>query len=49
MKVKVVLEEMVKAGKAVGFYSYHTLDTRPHKIMLFGVYNMEKNELMEKS
>ena len=48
IKVKTALDEMVKTGKAIGYYSYHTPDTRPHKIMLFGLYKMEKNELMEK-
>ena len=42
IKVKVALDEVVKAGKAVDFYSYHTPDTTPHKIMLFWLYKMEK-------
>ena len=48
MKVKATLDDMVKAGKVVGFYSYHTLDTRPHNIMLFGLYKLERNDLKEK-
>ena len=40
---------IVVLGKAVGFYHYHTPDTRPHKIMPFGLYKMGKNELMDKS
>ena len=42
-KVKTTaLDDMVKADKVIGYYSYHTPDTRPHKIMLFGLYKMEK-------
>ena len=42
MKVKAALDDMVKADEATGYYSYQAPDTRPHKIMLFGLYKMEK-------
>ena len=40
--VNATLDDMVKAVEATGFYSYHTPDTWPHKITLFGLYKMGK-------
>lgn len=39
-KVKLKLKEMAAAKEIIGFYNYHTADTRPHKIVLFGLYKM---------
>lgn len=43
--VKAKLKEMADAKEINGFYNYHTAETRPHKIVLFGLHKMSNEEI----
>lgn len=46
--VKAELTKLQESNKIVGFYNYHTPDTRPRKIVLYGLYKMTSAELTAK-
>lgn len=46
--VKTHLNSLITDKKINGYYNYHTPDTRPHKMVLYGLYKMETKELEAK-